>query len=206
MVAPPWSGRRRKCRPARPRSPAARHRDRGRIDRPAAMGHLALGQQMALEDDVDRLQIEFGGHVADGAIFVVEILGRIRLFIVAVDEVAEHLPMADEMVAEVHRHEAGELKEARIDPPPRARIEIGHGHDHVLLEPGERALGGDRVDLGRRLARVDRPAHHGQRLRPAADPCRRSSGRRRRRPDRRLADGEHMRARARSIASMNSIR
>src|SRR5690606_33723653 len=139
---------------------------RGGIDRPAAMGQPAPGQQVALEDDIDRLQVEFGGHVADRAIFVVEALGRLGAFAVALDEVAKHLPVADEMVAEVHRHESGELEEARIDATPGARIMTGHGDDHVALEPGIGALGSDGVDLGRRLAGVDRPAHHRQRLRP----------------------------------------
>ena len=58
-------------------------RDRRRIDAAAAVHHLALGQQVALEHDVDRLQVEFGGHVADRAIFVVEILGRIGALAVA---------------------------------------------------------------------------------------------------------------------------
>jgi hypothetical protein len=66
---------------------------------------------MALEDGVDRLEVEFGGHVADRAIFVVKILGRIRALAVAGDEMLEHLPMAGEMAAEVHRHEAGKLQE-----------------------------------------------------------------------------------------------
>ena len=88
---------------------------------PPAMLQLALGQQMALEHDVDRLQVEFGGHVADRAIFVVEFAGRVGAFLVADDEMLEHLPMADEVRAEVHGHEAGELEEARINLPPRAR-------------------------------------------------------------------------------------
>ncbi len=78
----------------------------------------------------------------------------------------EHLPVADQMIAPVHRHEAGELEEAWIDLPPAARIIKGHGRDHILLEPAERPLGGDGVDRGRRFARVDRAAHHGERARP----------------------------------------
>src|SRR3546814_16241664 len=51
--------------------------DRAEIDLAAAMPHPALGKRVALEHDVDRLEVEFGGHVAHGAIFVVEMLGRI---------------------------------------------------------------------------------------------------------------------------------
>ena len=72
--------------------------------------------------------------------------------------------MADEVVAEVHRHEAGELEEARINLPPRARIDIGTVAMTFFSNQAKRPLRRDRVDLGRRLAGVDRPAHHGQRL------------------------------------------
>jgi hypothetical protein len=67
---------------------------------------------MPLKDGVDGLQVEFGGHVADRPILVVEVLGRVGALAVALDEVLEHLPVADEVVAEVHRHEARELEEA----------------------------------------------------------------------------------------------
>ncbi len=59
------------------------------IDRLAAMGHLALGQGVADEHGVDRLQVELGGQVHDRQIFVIELamlLGRIA---VALDEMTE---------------------------------------------------------------------------------------------------------------------
>jgi hypothetical protein len=77
-----------------------------------------LGSAVTLEHDVDRLEIEFGGHVADRAIFVVEFLGLVGAFAVAIDQMFEHLPMAHHVIAKVHRHEAGELQEARIDRRP----------------------------------------------------------------------------------------
>ena len=104
---------------------------------PAAMGQLALGQQMALEHHVDRLQIEFGGHVADRAIFVVEFLGRLGAFASPSTRclnISQWLMMC---VAEVHGHEAGELEEARIDLPPRAWIDHRHGGDDIVLEPAD---------------------------------------------------------------------
>src|SRR3546814_11619897 len=69
---------------------------------------FAPGQQVALEHRIDGLQIEFGCHVADRAIFVVEILGLVGALAVALDQMLEHLPMAHHVVAEVRRHEAGE--------------------------------------------------------------------------------------------------
>src|SRR3546814_1908297 len=59
------------------------------------MPHPALGKRVALEHDVDRLEVEFGGHVVHGAIFVVEMLGCIGALVIALDEEFEHLPMRD---------------------------------------------------------------------------------------------------------------
>ena len=139
--------------------------DRRRIHLAPAMRHRTPGQRMRLEHRVDRLEVEFRGHVADRAILLVELHRRLGALVVALDEMLEHLPVRDHVVAEVHRHEARELQEARIDLPPRAGIAHRHGRDDVLLEPAERPLGGERVHRGRRFARVDRAAHHGERRR-----------------------------------------
>src|SRR4051794_34359012 len=96
---------------------------------------LTLGQQMLLEDDIDGLEVEFGRHIADRAIFVVELLGRRGAFLVADDEMLEHLPMADEMRPQIHGHEARELKEARVNLAARARVNHRHGRNYVLLKP-----------------------------------------------------------------------
>ncbi len=122
---------------------------------------------MVLEHLLHRLQVELGGHVAHAAVFVVEILGRLRAFVVADGEVFEHLVMADHVIAEVHAHEPGQLHEAGIDPPARAAILHRHGGDDIVAEPLDRAVHRQIVDAGRRTARVDRPAHHGQRARRA---------------------------------------
>ena len=62
--------------------------DRGRIDRPAAMGHLALRQRVAHENGLDRLQIEFGREIHHGQIFVVEFLVLVRRVAVAAHQIA----------------------------------------------------------------------------------------------------------------------
>src|SRR3546814_10126881 len=81
----------------------------------APMTHLAFRKRMALEYRADRLQVKFGRHVRDRAVFIVKRLGRIRAFAVAIDQVPEHFPMAGQMAAKVHGHEAGQLENARID-------------------------------------------------------------------------------------------
>ena len=119
--------------------------------------------------------------------------------VVAFDEVAEHVPMAGEVVAEVHGHEAGELEEARVHAPPCAGVGAGHGRDDVLLEPGVRALGGERVDRRGRLARVDGAAHHGKRARGGRLPGRVHEGHGRVAGHGRLADCEHVAAGAHGL-------
>jgi hypothetical protein len=75
---------------------------------------------VALEHMLDGLQIELGGHVADAAIFLVERLGGIRAFAVALHQMAEHLPVAHQVGVQVHGEEAGQLQEAGIHLAPRA--------------------------------------------------------------------------------------
>ena len=93
-------------------------RNRTGINKLTAIVEFALGQQMTLKYGIYGLQIEFRRHVADGAIFVVEFFVPIRAFAVAFDEVGEHRPMADHMVAQIHRHKARELQKTGIYPTP----------------------------------------------------------------------------------------
>ena len=80
--------------------------DLARIGDAAAMFELAGGQGLALEHQIDRLQIEFGGHVANGAIFVIERLAGIGGFFVAIHQMLEHFPVRFHVVGKIHRHEA----------------------------------------------------------------------------------------------------
>src|SRR4051812_41578103 len=101
--------------------------DRLGIDPPAAVAQLALWQEMALKHTVDRLQVELRRHDTDRAILVIESLGRIGALAVATDEMLVHLPMADEVIAEVHRHEAGELEKSGVNLAAGAAVIERHG-------------------------------------------------------------------------------
>ena len=147
---------------------------------------------MALENDIDGLQVKFGCHVADRPIFVVKFLGRVGAIVIAYHQMFEHFPVAVHVIAEVHRQETAKLQEAGINLAPRTGIIGRHGCDDILLEPAVRAFGRQRVDSSRRFARVDRATHHRQRfwatwmLVGAHHRCSRIAG------HRGLADGEHM--------------
>ena len=65
-----------------------------RIDRLAAMGHLALRQRVADEHGIDGLQIELGGQVHHGEIFVVELAMLLRRIAVALDQMLNRLRCA----------------------------------------------------------------------------------------------------------------
>ncbi|MNQ78891.1 hypothetical protein D3C85_938140 [compost metagenome] len=116
---------------------------------------------MLLEDDVDGLEIEFLGQVQHRQILVIELLVLVDPVAIAADQVLEIAAMGVDMLVLVHRHEAVELDEARIDPPSKARIGPGHGVDHVRLEPGEGLGLGELVRHRRRQAGVDGRAHEG---------------------------------------------
>src|SRR3546814_4549361 len=73
------------------------------------------GKAMFLENLPHRLEVKLCGHVTNRAILLVKIFCGIRTFIIALDQVPEHLPMAHQMIAQINGHESGELHEARID-------------------------------------------------------------------------------------------
>ena len=77
---------------------------------------------MAEEDRIDRLQVELGGEVHHRQILVVELavlLGRVA---VAVHQVMVEIAMGVDVAVEIHRQEAGDLQEARIDVAHEARV------------------------------------------------------------------------------------
>ena len=80
-------------------------------------------------------EIELGREVHDGEVLVVELavlLGRIA---VAANEMQEQVLVGAGVPVDVHRHEARELQEARIDLAAGARIRPGNGRDDVVREP-----------------------------------------------------------------------
>ena len=143
--------------------------DLARIDRTAAMGHLALGQGVADEDGIDRLQIILGGQVHDGEIFVVELAMLLRRVAVALDQMDEQIAVRVHVAIEVHADEALELQEARIDVAHHARMRERHLGDDVAAEPIDAALLRQLVDRGRIAAGVDRAAHQRDRARRVGD-------------------------------------
>ena len=91
------------------------------------MHESAIGQGMLDEYLVNRLQIELGRQVHDRQIFVVEFFLLAGFRLVALDQMPIELPMGIHMPVEVHRHETGELHEARIDIPLIAGCMKGTG-------------------------------------------------------------------------------
>ena len=127
----------------------------------SAVHQFALGQQVLLEDDVDGLEIEFLGQVADREVLVIEFQMGLGFIAITIHEVLKIVQVRLAVAFDVHRHEAVELDKARIDPATGADIGRGHGEDHVGLEPGKGPLLGQLVGHGRRQARIDGRAHEG---------------------------------------------
>ncbi|MNE28078.1 hypothetical protein D3C80_1215070 [compost metagenome] len=156
----------------------------------------AARQQMLLEDNVDGLKIELLGQVQHRQVFVVELLVLLDPVAVAVDQALEIAAVGVDVLVLVHRHEAVELDEARIDPPSEPRIGPGHGVDHVRLEPGEGLLLGQLVGHRRRQAGVDGRAHEGHGGGPVRVVLGRHDGAGRQHRRSRLADADDVGARA----------
>ncbi len=114
---------------------------------------------MFLEDDLDRLQIEFGSQVHDRKIFFVEGLMLPDAVAVAFDEVVEEIDVRVHVAVEVHRHEPGQLHEAGIDRTHEAGVRKRHGRNDVTFEPAEGLSVREIVDLGRIAPGIDRAAH-----------------------------------------------
>ena len=114
-----------------------------------------------------RFQIEFGGEIEHGEIFVVECLRGRRLFVLAIGEIVVELFVRFDMPIDIHRHESGELHEARIDVAESAGIAHRNGCGQHPLEPRDVSLVGKLIDLGRVDPAIDRPGHqrHASRLR-----------------------------------------
>ena len=133
--------------------------DRAKVDPIALEHHLALRQRVLDEDLFDRLKIELGRHVHDGVVFVIEgavLLGGIA---VIVDEMPEEVLVGDHVPVEIHRHEARQLQEARIDLAGETRLGERHGHDDIVAEPLDALHLSETVHGGRMDASVDRSAH-----------------------------------------------
>jgi hypothetical protein len=144
------------------------------------------------EHRVDGLQVEFGRHVHDGEIFIVELAMPFGRIAVILDQMHEEVLLRDHVTVEIHRHEARQLQKARIDRAGEARQRPRHLHDDIVLEPFDRLVLRQFVDAGRIDARVDRAAHqrHARwREGIAAFFHHRDGGQDR---NRRLADREHM--------------
>ena len=92
----------------------------------AAMAETPRRQRVFDEHLLHRLQIELGGQIHDREIFVVELVMLVGRVAVALDQMPEEIAMRIDMPVEIHRHEAGELQESRIDLAHAARMRERH--------------------------------------------------------------------------------
>ena len=163
------------------------------------------GGQVLLEHDLDGLQVILGREVHHREMLVVEGAVAIGMLVVALHQMLELAHVRVHMAVEVHRDEAGELQEARVDAPHGAGMIERHRRDHVLAEPHHRVAHRQIVRRGRALAGVDRPAHQGDRARLTRVlrlGHQRGGGHHR---DRRLADGDHVHVGSEVAAELDDI-
>ena len=107
----------------------------------------AARQQVLLKDDADAIQVVLRRQVADGVVLVVEAPVLRGVVEIALDEVAIEVPVRADVSDRIHGHEAGVLEESWIDPAAPSRVGRRHPIDEIGLEPAQRPLGGEVVDL-----------------------------------------------------------
>src|SRR6185437_2900110 len=112
--------------------------DRAGIDFHPARYERTARQRMAMEDAVDRLEIEIRREIHHRRVFVIEFPRRVGAFDIALDEMLEELDMRVHMPVEIHAEKAGELHEAGIYPAESAGIAHRHDANDIALEPGQR--------------------------------------------------------------------
>src|SRR5262249_10886418 len=121
------------------------------------MLHLPLRQSVTDEYGVYCLQIEFGGEIHDGEIFVIEFAVLLRRIAVALQEMKEQIVVCLDVSIEIHGHEAVKLQKARVNVSHKAGMREWHFRNHVVAEPVESAPLRQPVDVIGINARVDRP-------------------------------------------------
>ena len=105
---------------------------------------------------VDGLQVVFGGEVHHRQIFIVELFVLLNQVSVALNQVHEQILVRIHMAVEVHRHEAGQLKETGIYEAAMPAVRPGHRGDDRPPEPVRAFFLREFVDRGWALPRIDR--------------------------------------------------
>ncbi|MCY1233351.1 hypothetical protein D9M72_458910 [compost metagenome] len=160
---------------------------------------------MLHEDHLHGLQVEFGRQVHDGQILVIEVPVLLGGVTIVLHQMREELFVGDQVPVEVHRHEARELQEARIDHAHEARLRPRHRHDDVVAEPFDRPLFGKLIDARRIDAGVDRSAHQRHRRRRQRIVRRFHQGDGGEHRHCRLTDADHMGVRAQEVQHLDDV-
>ena len=121
----------------------------------------AVDQLEVLEHGLNGFEVVIGIHVEHRVVLVIELAVRFGAGVIAFDQIFEVVVMAVGMPVWVHGHKAGVLQKARVNTATSA-WEVGRNAvNHVVLKPLKALVGGQVVDRGGRLARIDGAAHHG---------------------------------------------
>ena len=139
--------------------------DRADVDR-RAFEREGVGRDLAvLEHALDGGEVELGRHVHDREVFVVEAVVLVEVARVALGHAHDLVGKGLGMGLAVHRHEGGELQEARIDHPAHARVLEADALQDEVFELSHRHAAAEVGDVGARGVGVDRAADQRQRPR-----------------------------------------
>src|SRR5579862_8587016 len=79
------------------------------LDQAAARHEGAMREVAAVEDTLDRLQVEIRRQIHHRRIFVIEFLRRLGARLIALDEMAEEIEMRRHMTSQIHAQKSGKL-------------------------------------------------------------------------------------------------
>ena len=114
-----------------------------------------------MKHGLDGVEVIVGVHVQHSVVFVVEGAVCLGAGVVAFNQVFKKVKMAFGVVLRVHGNKAAVLQKAGVHAAACAGKAGGHFVDDVIFKPAKRFGGGQVVHRSRRLAGINRPAHHG---------------------------------------------
>ncbi len=116
----------------------------------------------ALEHPLHRGQVELGGHVHDGKVFVIEAVVLVVVARLAFRRTHDLVEKGLPVPLTIHRDEGLQLQQARIDQPPGTAILEADALDHRLFQLAHRDPAAKVGHVGGGGIGVDRPADQRQ--------------------------------------------
>ena len=179
--------------------------DGAQIDLLARHHEFVLGNLAVLEDPLDGGQVEFGRHVHHGQVFVIEPIVRVVICRLTAHHAHDLFLEGLGVTLAIHRDEACELQEARINQTPGTLVLEANPLNCQLFQLPHRDAAAKVGDIGGGSVRVDRAADQRQAAGLGCGVLCRQIGRGGQGQRCGLADRDHVRFRSQMPHEINEI-